>query len=281
LLRFPPICIYADEEGEMLSVLRVQEHWLSLLGTQLAPGDIRCTRLEPGHFVVVLASQPAAATNPAGDYRALESCLGSLEGTRAIYLDSGSGLTLGGNSSLRAWAGDCAAGVESGAKRAFAIVDMGAFRERMREELVSQGWAVAHDGDRLKVSAGMFSEQINVPREAVRMVLGRGDFAAAAHSVREEMAGRLARDAKFFAAFRTRFRTSFPATLDHFFLAYPEGSCMAAGWDYWQLAERPEQDAETVFEEGMKEIEILLQTAREEGPPGLRVVACCGHGERN
>jgi hypothetical protein len=265
----------------MHSVSSVQEHWLPLLRTELAPGEVRCAEVEPGHFVVVLAAQPGAGDSPAADYQALESCLGSLEGTRAIYLDSTSGLTLDGNSNLRSWAGNCAAEVESGAKRAFAVVQMEVFRERIRKELMARGWAVTNYGEDLKVSAGGFSELINVPREAVRMVLSRGDFAAAACFIGEETGRRLARDAEFFAAFQSRFERFSPATLDHFFVAYPEASCVAAGWDYWQLAERPAEETEAVFEEGMKEIELLLRTAREEGLAGLPVGACGRTDQRN
>jgi hypothetical protein len=265
----------------MQSVSSVQEHWLRLLRTELAPGEVRCTRVETGHFVAVLAARPGAANSPAADYHALESCLGSLGGTRAIYLDGRSGFDLDGKSNLRSWAGDCATEVERGARRAFAVVQMEVFRERIREELMARGYSVTDYGEDLKASAGGFSELINVAREAVRMVLSRGDFGEAARSIRNETGRRLARDAWFFAIFETRFKSFFPATLDHFFVAYPEASCVAAGWDYWQLAERPAEEAEAVFEEGIKEIEILLQTAREEGPAGLPAVACCGHGERN
>ena len=258
----------------MQSVSRVQEHWLRLLRAELAPGEVRCAQVEKGHFVVVLAVEPGAGNSPAADYHALESCLGSLDGTRAIYLDGSNGFSLGGNSTLRSWAGDCATEVESGARRALAVVQMEAFRERIREELAAQGWTLAKYGEDLKVSGGGFSELINVPREAVRMVLSRSDFAAAARAIGEETGRRLARDAEFFAAFKSRFASFLPATLDHFFVAYPEASCLAAGWDYWQLAERPAEESEKVFEEGMKEIELLLQTAREEGLPGLRVGAC-------
>jgi hypothetical protein len=265
----------------MLYVSSVQEHWLRLLRGKLAPGEIRCAKVEAGHFVVVLAPQPGAANSPGADYRALESCLGSLDGTRAIYLDARSGFDLEEKSNLRSWAGDCAAEVESGAKRALGVVQMGAFRERIREELTARGCSVTDYGEDLKASGGGFSELINVPREAVRMVLSRGDFAAAARSIGEETGRRLARDAWFFAVYITRFKDFFPATLDHFFIAYPERSCVAVGWDYWQLAERPAEEAQAVFEEGMKEIELLLQTAREEGPAGLPVVACGRIGQGN
>jgi hypothetical protein len=258
----------------MHSVSGVQEHWVRLLRTELAPGEVRCVKVEPGHFVVVVAAARGTGNTPAADYHALESCLGSLDGTRAIYLNSRSGLALDGNSNLRSWAGDCAAEVESGAKRAFAVVQMEIFRERIREELVGQGWAAASYGEDLKASAGGFSELINVPREAVRMVLSRGDFAAAARSIGEKTGRRLAHDGEFFAAFKSRFESFFPATLDHFFVAYPEASCVAVGWDYWQLAERPVEEAEAVFEEGMKEIELLLRTSREDRPAGLPVGAC-------
>jgi len=258
----------------MQSVSSVQEHWLRLLRTELVPGEVRCAKVEPGHIVVVLAAEPGAGGSPAADYHALEACLGSLDGTRAIYLDSRNGLILDGNLSLRSWAGDCAAEIESGARRAFAVVHMEVFRERIREELVGQGCAITNYGEDLKASAGGFSELINVAREAVRMVLRRGNFATAARSIREETGRRLARDAEFFAAFKSRFVSFFPATLDHFFVAYPEASCVAAGWDYWQLAERPAEEAEAVFEEGTKEIELLLRTAREERLAGLPVGAC-------
>ena len=265
----------------MQSVSTVQELWLGLLRTELAPGEFRCARVEPGHIVAVRGAASEAGSSPVADHDALESCLGSLDGTRAIYLDGRSGFDLEGESNLHAWAGKWAAEVASGAKRALAVVQMEAFRERIREELVARGHSVTDYGEDLKASAGGLSELINVPREAVRMVLSRSDFASAARSIGEDTSGRLARDAEFFATFKSRFASFFPATLDHFFIAYPEGSCAAVGWDYWQLAERPGEEAEAVFEDGMKEIELLLRTAREEGPAGLPAATCCGHAEEN
>ena len=265
----------------MHNVSSVQGNWLELLRAKLAPGALKCAKVEKGHFVAVRAARPGAGDNAAGDFHALESCLGSLEGTRAIYLDSRSGLTLEGNWDLRSWAGDCATDVESGLKRAFAVVQMEIFRERIREELQARGWEVANHGENLRVSADRFSELVNVPREAVRMVLSRADFGTASRSIGQETGRRFARDACFFAAFETCFKNFLPATLDHFFIAYPERSCVAARWDYWQLAEREAEEAAAVFEEGMNEIELLLRTAREEGPAGLPAVASCGHGEGN
>lgn len=265
----------------MQSVSTVQEHWLRLLRTGLAPREVQCAKVEEGHFVVVLAVEPGAANSSAADYRALESCLGSLDGTRAIYLDGRNAFGLGEHSGLRSWAGDCATEVESGARRALAVVQMETFRERIRDVLAARGWTFAKNGDDLKVRSGRFTELINVSREAVRMVLSRADFAAAARAIGEEMGGRLARDAELFAAFKSRFAGFFPATLDHFYAAYPEESCVAVGWDYWQLAERPAEEAAKVFEEGMKEIELLLQTAREERLTGIPVGACGRRAEGN
>jgi hypothetical protein len=265
----------------MHSVSSVQGNWLKLLRMELTPGALKCAKVEKGHFVVVHAVQPGAGDSAAADYQALEACLGKLDGTRAIYLNSRSGLALHGKWDLHSWAGDCATDVESGLKRAFAVLQMEVFRERIREELVAREWEVANHGEDLKVSAGRFSELVNVPREAVRMVLSRADFGTAVRSIGEETGRRLARDAWFFATFETRFKSFFPATLDHFFIAYPERSCVAAGWDYWQLAERRAEEAAAVFEEGMKEIELLLRTAREEGPAGFPAGACCGRSERN
>jgi hypothetical protein len=106
------------------------------------------------------------------------------------------------------------------------------------------------------------------------MVLGREGFATAAQRVAEEAAMQFARDAEFFARFERRFSCFSPATLDHFFAASPEESCVAAGWDYWQLTERAGDEAEKVYEHGLTETELLLRAAREEGLPCLLVGVC-------
>jgi len=255
----------------MLSVSKIQSLWLRLLRDEIGPGEVRVQPIEPGYFAVVLSNAQEGDKCPGSDFFALSLQIGDLSYTRAVYLASSPCYALDRSESLRAWAGEAAALVESGARRAFAVVDVARFTGLLRAALEGRGWRTEERVEDLKVSNGHFCAQINVLREVVRMVLGREDFATAAQRVAEEAAVQFARDAEFFARYERRFSCFSPATLDHFFAASPEESCVAAGWDYWQLTEHPGGEAEKVFEQGMKEIELLLRAAREEGLPCLPV----------
>jgi hypothetical protein len=274
LSRFVANCIYVGEEGEMLSISQVQSVWLRLLQDEIGPGEVRVQPIEPGYFAVVLSNAQEADRSRDSDFRALSLQIGDLSHTRAVYLDSIPCYGLARSESLRAWAGEAAATVESGARRAFAVVDMAKFTGSLRVALEGRGWRTEERGEDLRVCNGHFCAQVNVLREVVRMVLGREDFTAAAQRVAGAAAVQFARDGEFFSRFERRFAGFSPATLDHFFVAYPEQSCAAVGWDYWQLTECSGDEAEKVFEQGMNEIELLLQTAREDGLPGPSIAAC-------
>lgn len=69
-----------------------------------------------------------------------------------------------GVENLREWAGDLAAEVESGACHAFGVVDIAGFSERVGAELEAANWKVESHGQRLKVSDGRFTEQVNLLR---------------------------------------------------------------------------------------------------------------------
>lgn len=247
----------------------MQSLWLRLLRDEIAPGEIRVEPIEAGYFAVVISSAPEGSKSPASDFLALRSRIGDLAHTRAVYLDASSCYGLTGGETLRMWAGEAAAVVESGARRAFAVVDVTLFMAVLRTALEGQGWQTEERGENLRVSSGHFCDEINVLREVVRMVFGREDFAMAVERVAEETALQFARDAEFFARFKRRFAGFAPATLDHFFVAYPEQSCVAVGWDYWHLAGQDSKGAGEIFEQGMDEFEVILRASPEDRLPGL------------
>ena len=157
----------------------------------------------------------------------------------------------------------------SGARQAFAVVDMAALARLLCAELAATGWAVKRAGDALRLSDGRFTEPVNLLRTAVRMVLSRSTVAEAAGAVAKETRGNLARASRFFRRFADRFASHAAAVLDHYFVAYPRASCAAVGWDYWELRGLNRLAAEEVFEQGMQEFESFLKIAEQDRLPEL------------
>jgi hypothetical protein len=90
------------------------------------------------------------------------------------------------------------------------------------------------------------------------MVLSRGSFAEAAEALKAELSERFAIDAGLFRRFAERFAKYQPAVFHHYFTLYPECSCGAAGWDYWQVSNRDTHEAAEIFEQAMKALEEVI-----------------------
>jgi hypothetical protein len=219
---------------------------------------VATAQIEQGHFAVVRKPDSPLPSSELVDYRALES-IPDLASTRAVSLDDRYSCCIGGSPALREWAGEHAAEIEQRRVQAFAVVNVAAFGARLREAFTTKGWKTEKHADEIKVLDGPLAERVNVSRAVVRMVLSRTDFAKAVEAVVEEIQRTFRRDAEFFARFRKHFRTLDPAVLDHYFVVYPEASCAALGWDYWQLSEGPSQAESAAFRQGIKEIETLLR----------------------
>jgi hypothetical protein len=257
---------------------RVQETWLRLLGGPAASQVASVEKIEEGYFAVVRAAakpapSPAACGGP--DFRALESLITNLARTRAVYLNQESAYRLAKTESLRDWAGPLAEQVERGIRHAFAVVDPEVYARRVSVGLQASGWKVEQLQHDLRVSDGRFTESANLLRAIVQMVLSRGSFAAAEVALKAELSERFAIDAALFARFVERFARYRPAVFDHYFTAYPECSCVAAGWDYWQVSGHDAHEATEIFEQAMKEFESFLAMPPEDWLPTL-AVDCCG-----
>jgi hypothetical protein len=226
--------------------------------------------------VVVDASRKSCfdAIPRMGDYQALESLIPNLDRTRAVYLSSGNAYHLSGIESVREWAGTLAEKVESGTCHAFAVVDPQVFQERAREELQASGYKVEPARQGLRVSNGRFSENLNVSRAIVQMVLSRSSMSRASREILDGMTGQFEIDDELFRRFKQRFGRFQPAVMGHFFVAHPERSCVAAGWDYGQVAGRTHAQAEQIFEQAMQEFETFLAGSPEGWLPGFRLECC-------
>lgn len=253
----------------------IQETWLRLLSNGDRSEGVRLEKLGDGYHAVVLHADPQGPNAPLcgrSDYQALESFIPNLGRTRAVYLKEGSAYDLPDVESLKNWAGDMGAAVESGAVRAFAVVDLQVFVDLLRAEFA--GWSVEWAGHDLVVCEGRFKVRFNLLRSVVRMVFSRSTFVEAARSLRDAAQKQFALDQQLFVRFERRFEKYGPAVLDHFFTAYPEASCVAAGWDYWQVAEKSPAEAEPIFEEAMREFANVLESPGEGGMPWFEAGAC-------
>ena len=257
---------------------RVQETWLRLLGRSDASQAAGVEKLEGGYHAVVRgAAEPAPSPSACNrtDFSALESLIPNLARTRAVYLNQESAYRLAETQGLRQWAGPLAEQVERGVRHAFAVVDPAIFARRVSVDLQTAGWKVEpplqHD---LRVSDGRFAEKVNLLRAIVQMVLSRGSFAAAAVALKAELSERFAIDARLFMRFAELFAKYRPAVFERYFTACPECSCVAAGWDYWQVAGHDAHAATEIFEQAMKEFESFLAMPSEDWLPALAVDCC-------
>ena len=255
---------------------KVEAVWLRLLAQALRPGQHEAAEVEGGYHLVVRAPKLAAESDKktfAGDFLALKSRIPNLSQTRAVYLDSGSAYNLLETGPLRAWAGDLAKEVETGARRAFAVVDIEVFRRRLTAELSAMGWSVEQTDEHLGTSDARFTERVNLLRAVVRMVLSRSSIAEAARWIRGEIDAAFARDVLYFVRFQARFGRFRPGTIDHFFVLYPDDSCVPLAWDYWQLSGRTAEEAEQLFQQGMEDLHKFLQASADDWLPGAPLAA--------
>jgi hypothetical protein len=277
LLPFLAKRISLCEEREMQSDSNIQDLWLRLFAEAFQSGETRVEKVEDGYYLVV---RPAGGNRDAGsnsfseDHSALGSRIPNLCRTRAVYLNSGGSYDLRDVGNPRAWLGELAGELDSGSVHAFAVVDTQLFSRRIAWELLTRGWTMEEDGEDLEVRDGRFKAPINLLRTVVRMVLSRADVAGAARTVISELISEFSRDTAFYVRFQKRFESFQPDVLDHYFVAYPDASCVALAWDYWQTAGLPSDEAGRVFNEGLKEFEKLLQSPVGTWLPGNSLDAC-------
>jgi hypothetical protein len=257
----------------MRGARQVEAMWLELLSRVRRSGMLETRPVEPGYDLVVRRGE-ADSSSPRGDLSALEEIVPNLARTRAVYLNSQAEVGWPGLPTLRDWAGTIAEPIESGAVRAFAVVDPEKFRERVAETLRQQGWRVEHADAELRVRNGVFTERVNLVREIVRMVHLRQGMKEAAAAVANRLKAAFVREAAFYVRFERRFRDFDPDVYDHYFVAYPSGCCLAFGWDYWQLAELSDGEAEMRFAKGAEDFERLLPVARDGLPSSGRGTVC-------
>ncbi len=247
---------------------KVEEAWLRLLATPARPGEVAMEKLEEGYYAVVLAGPLAAPElGERSDLQSLGARIPHLDRTRAVYLSSEGSYDLEGIAPVRDWAGAGAEQLASGTRHAIAVVDPEVVSRQATSRLQGAGWNVDPAGQDLRVSEGIFTEGLNLLRLIVRMVFSRCGMAEAARAARRELADRFALDALLFARFARRYERFGPSIVDHYFTAYPESACMAAGWDYWQVAGRTSAEAERIFEQAMEEFETFLSKPSDEWLP--------------
>jgi hypothetical protein len=255
----------------------VQEIWLRLLGAADSSQAPRIERVEEGYYAVVHEAAIRAkchASPEHEDFRAVKPFIPDLARTRAVYLNQEHAYGLTKIASLRDWAGHLGKPVEHVARHAFAVVDAEIFAREVSATFRASGWKVEHVEDSLRVIKGRFTENVNLLRTIVQMVLSRSAFAEASLSLKTELDERFLLDAQFFARFKERFAQYRPAVLDRYFTVCPDCSRLAAGWDYWQVSNRNAHDAAEIFEQAMKEFEILLAMPPEDWLPPFASDCC-------
>jgi hypothetical protein len=240
----------------------IQEAWLRLLERPAQSDEVALERLEEGYYAVVL-SRPLAGDESA-DFRSLAARIPNLKRTRAVYLSSEATYDLQGIPSVREWTGELATPLETGARHAVAVIDCEIFGGQVTAHLQRANWSVERSGEDLRLSDGHFVERLNLLRLIVRMVFSRGTMAEAARAARQEIAERFALDAALFERFARRYERFGPSIVDHYFTAYPESACMAAGWDYWEVTGQTPAEAEGIFEQAMEQFETFLSKSSEE-----------------
>jgi hypothetical protein len=277
LLPFLAKSISAGEEREMQSDLSIQDLWLRLLAETRRSHGTRVEKIEDGYYLVGRPAEEnrvADSTSASDDYSALGSQIPNLCRTRAVYLNLGAAYDIPDVPNPRAWLGAVAGELESGALHAFAVVNTEIFSRRIAWELLTRGWTMEEIGHDLEVKDGRFKTRLNLLRTIVRMVLSRSNMAEAARSVVSELISEFWRQAEFYVRFQKRFEMFQPDVFDHYFVAYPDASCVALAWDYWQIAGLPSERAERLFNEGLKEFDQFLQSPVGTWLPGISLDAC-------
>ena len=261
----------------MQSDSNIQDLWLRLLAGARQSGETKVEKVEDGYYLVVRPADEnrnEGSNSSSDDYSALGSRIPNLCRTRAVYLSSGGSYDLRDAENPRAWLGELAREPDSGSVNAFAVVDTHLFSRRIAWELLTRGWTMEEVGEDLEVRDGRFKVPINLLRAIVRMVLSRADVVEAARTVKDELISEFSRDAAFYVRFQKRFETFQPDVLDHYFVAYPDASCVALAWDYWQMTGLPSDEADRVFSEGLDEFEKLLQSPVGTWLPGISLDSC-------
>ncbi len=254
---------------------KIEGTWLRLLATPTRAGEAEIEKIEEGYYAVVLAD-PHDGNQPGenSDIQSLGARIPHLERTRAVYLSSEASYELEDVAPVRRWAGANAQELERGTRHAIAVVDLEVFARQLTGRLQGVGWEIAPAGQDLRVSEGHFTERLNLLRLIVRMVFSRSGMAEAGRAARRELSERFALDAMLFARFAERYARFGPSIVDHYFTAYPESACMAAGWDYWQVAGRTTSEAERIFEQAMREFETFLSKPSDQWLPARPAPAC-------
>ena len=261
----------------MQSDSTIQDLWLRMLDGARQSGETRVEKVEDGYYLVARPAgenRDAGSTSASDDYSALGSQIPNLCRTRAVYLNLGGSYDVRDVPNPRQWLGDAAGELESGALHAFAVVDTEIFSRRIAWELLTRGWTMEEVGRDLEVKDGRFKAHLNLLRTIVRTVLSRSNMAEAARSVINELTSEFSRHAGFYVRFQKRFEMFQPDLLDHYFVAYPDASCVALAWDHWQLAGLPADEAERIFNQGVLEFEELLQSPVGTWLPGISLDAC-------
>ncbi len=261
---------------------KIEAAWLRLLAAPAQGGEAEIEMIEEGYHAVLLAGPLGGSQlGEVNDLQSLAARIPHLERTRAVYLSSEASYELEGIAPVREWAGADMQELERGTRHAVAVIDPEVFARHVTGRLQRAGWVIAPAGQDLRVSEGHFTERLNLLRLIVKMVFSRCGMVEAARAARRELAERFALDAMLFARFAERYQRFGPSIVDHYFTAYPESACMAAGWDYWQVAGRTTAEAERIFEQAMKEFETFLSKPFGEGLPAGPAPACRPDGLEN
>jgi hypothetical protein len=256
---------------------RIQQTWLEMFKGIGVASEPLVRRLGDGYYAAVL--RPASGSSGSypvavSDFERLKPYIPHLERTRAVNLHGPTGSLAPESESLASWAGGFAAEVECGKIHAVAVVDTEEFKYRFLAAMAVCGWQVEASDPCLRIDNGEFVEQVNLLNALVRMVHSRSTIETAAGVVVEETKTQFARNAELFFQFRQRFQQYRPAVFDHYFVAEMEKSCVSAGWDYWEISEKPLAESELVFQQAMDEMETVLACPANEWLPNLVADGC-------
>ncbi len=241
---------------------RIEQTWLAMLKAAENSPEPQVRLLEKGYHAVVLrpSTPPDGQSASKCDYELLTAYIPNLDGTRAVCLNASQRFDLPHIRGIDSWAGPLALGVMSGRVRALAVVEAGIFKRQLAEKLVASGFRVEEGEQCLRVEQGQLTEQINLANSIVRMVLSRSHVSAAARTISSEVKTQFALTADLFRSFQRRFHAYHPSVLGHYFVANPANSCVAMGWDYWEIRGKGRREARSVFEHASDELEDLLKT---------------------
>jgi len=255
----------------------IQRTWSRILGEVNQPGDFLWRKLDEGYYVIahrLQAGTGTVASGPAADYEILRTLIPHLDRTRAVPLNFRHDCEFTGADVLKSWAGKLDADVEAGVLHAYAVVDSEAFGESAASVLRAAGLQVERAREGLRVADGPFIQRVNLLRIVVEMVIARSGIVEAQRALAEKVADEFKLYRRLYRRFAQRFHEFEPAVLDHYFTAYPDASCVAAGWDYWEVSGRRPSEGEQVFERAMEEFKTFLTADSDGWLAGLLEGAC-------